>query len=255
MDILDVLVLGIVEGITEFLPISSTAHMMMFQDILGIETNSFVTTFIIVTQLGAMMSVVGIAVRAFRSDSSYGITTGIALIPAVFVGVLVYPFVKQVLLSHVLVSLIAMGVGGIVLVVFERLWKKQGSSIEKSVTKKQAFLVGLFQVLAFVPGVSRSAVTIIGGMVSGLSRHSATLFAFIIAIPTMFGASVYDLSQSVFHFSTYEFGLLVVGFGVSWAVAHVAVSWFLRFVQTTSLEWFGWYRIVFALVGMVFLVA
>ncbi|MCF7831721.1 MAG: undecaprenyl-diphosphate phosphatase [Candidatus Pacebacteria bacterium] len=251
MNIIDAVILGIVGGITEFLPISSTAHIILVQNFLGIPAASFVTTFAIIIQLGAMMSVIGLVVKAFLEDKKNIIGTIVAMIPTIFVGILVYPLVKHIFLSHAGISIVAMGVGGVFLIVFERLWKNKETNTEDKITKKQAFIVGCFQVLSFIPGVSRSAATIVGGMVSGLSRYSATLFSFVIALPTMLAASVYDLSQSSFGFSSQEWGILTVGFLVSWVIAHVVVRWFLRFVQTTTLEIFGWYRVVFAIVAFV----
>lgn len=250
MNIIDAVILGIIGGITEFLPISSTAHIILVQNFLGIPVTSFVTTFAIVIQLGAMMSVVGLVVKAFLEDKKYITGTIIAMIPTIFVGILVYPVVKNILLSHSMISVIAMGAGGVFLIVFERLWKNKKIHAEGSITKKQSFIVGCFQVLSFIPGVSRSASTIVGGMASGMSRYSAALFAFVIALPTMLAASVYDLSQSSLGFSSQEWGILTVGFLISWIFAHIVVRWFLRFVQTTTLELFGWYRIAFALVAL-----
>jgi len=253
MNIVDALVLGVIEGITEFLPISSTAHLMFAQNFLGIQITSFVTTFSIVIQLGAMMAVMHLARQAFLRDKTYITKTMIAMTPTIVMGILLYPIVKHIFLSHIMIPIIAMGVGGIILVLFERFWKNKNKEENKFITNKQAFIIGLFQVIAFIPGVSRSATTIIGGMASGLSRYSATLFAFIIAIPTMFAASVYDLSKSALEFSLPEWGLILIGFITAWIVAHIVVRWFLHFVQTTTLEIFGWYRIIFAIVGMLLL--
>ncbi len=250
MNIIDAVILGIVGGITEFLPISSTAHIILVQNFLGIPATSFVTTFAIVIQLGAMMSVIGLVVKVFLEDKKNIIGIIVAMIPTIFVGILVYPLVKHIFLSHAGISIIAMGVGGVLLIAFERLWKGKETNTEGGITKKQAFVVGCFQVLSFIPGVSRSAVTIVGGMVSGLSRYSATVFSFVIALPTMLAASVYDLSRSSLGFSLQEWGILTLGFLVSWVVAYVVVRWFLRFVQTTTLEIFGWYRVAFAIFGL-----
>ncbi|PIR87134.1 MAG: undecaprenyl-diphosphatase UppP [Candidatus Harrisonbacteria bacterium CG10_big_fil_rev_8_21_14_0_10_49_15] len=255
MGVLDAVILGIVEGVTEFLPISSTGHLMLTAHALALPTTEFLKTFEIVIQLGAILAVVVLYWRTLLFSRRVFWRVAAAFVPTALVGLLLYPFIKEVLLGSNLVVLWALALGGLALIVFE-LWHTEPEeavvAVEK-MTYRQAVTIGLFQSLAVVPGVSRAAATIVGGLVMGLRRQAIVEFSFLLAVPTMLAASGLDLLETGGGFSSGQFGLLGIGFLISFVVALGVVRWLLRFIQSHTFIGFGAYRIALAVLFALFL--
>ena len=253
MSYLQALVIGIVEGITEFLPISSTAHMILTGRLLGLGDSEFVKSFEIIIQLGAILSVVALFWRKLR-DVEVLKKAIIAFIPTGVVGLTVYKVVKGYLLGNLWIVLGALLLGGVALILFDRRPPDTEERIDFStISYRTAVLIGLAQCVAMIPGVSRSAATIVGGSLLGVPRRTIVEFSFLLAIPTMGAATGYELlkgyDQMVGHFD-----VLAIGFVVSFVTALLAIKSFLNFVKRRSFAAFGWYRIVLAVAyGVVFL--
>ena len=245
MSIYYAILLGIVEGITEFLPISSTAHLILTSHLLGIEELAFVKSFEIIIQLGAILSVV---VLYWRKLLNWDVLTktAVAFVPTGVLGLTVYKAVKSYLLGNLHVVLVSLLVGGIVLILFERLRPSTDGEVDFSeITYRRALLIGLFQSVAMIPGVSRSAATIVGGSIIGVPKRTIVEFSFILAVPTMAAATGYELLKGYKDINGH-FDLLGVGFVVAFITAILAVKSFLGYVKKHSFAAFGWYRIVLA---------
>lgn len=249
MTILDSAILGVVEGITEFLPVSSTGHLILAGELLGLPSTEFLKSFEIAIQLGAIMAVV---LLYWRSFLDLGILKRIlaAFIPTAVIGLLLHDLAKQYLLGNVTVVLVALAVGGIALIVFELLHKEKEEAMQdvRSITYKQAVVVGIFQAIAIIPGVSRSAATIVGGLVMGIGRVAIVEFSFLLAVPVMAAATGLDLLKSAGTFSSADFTNLAVGFVVSFVVALISIRFLLQYVRKHTFIPFGIYRILAALV-------
>lgn len=253
MDIFHAIILGIVEGITEFLPISSTGHLILTSKLLGLSEDSFTKSFDIIIQLGAIAAVVVLYWKKVIGDIDLCKKVLVGFIPTAILGLVFYKVVKG-LQGDVGVVAWALILGGIILIVFE-LWqsKKNISSPEtEELTYKQAVLIGVFQSIAFIPGVSRSAATIIGGQLIGLGRKAIVEFSFLLAVPTMLAATSLDIVRQANSFTSENIGLLLIGFIVSFLVAWAAIKTFLSYIQNHSFIVFGVYRII---VGIIFLIA
>ncbi|MBX4187820.1 MAG: undecaprenyl-diphosphate phosphatase [Candidatus Doudnabacteria bacterium] len=248
MNILHTIILGVVEGITEFLPISSTGHLILSAKILGIQNSEFLKTFEIFIQLGAICSVIFLYWRRIMKNIGLAKKIAVAFLPTAVLGLAAYPFIKRYLLNNAPVVLWSLFLGGIAIYLLEKYFEgKKGGTVKlEEMTYQQAVLVGLAQSVALIPGVSRAATTILGGMFIGLDRKSIVEFSFMLAIPTMAAASGLDLVQSASSFNTTEFLMLAVGFFVSFVVALAAVKWLLRYIETHNFISFGIYRIVVA---------
>jgi undecaprenyl-diphosphatase len=250
MTFLDALLLGIVEGLTEFLPISSTGHMMITSKLLGLGEGEFVRTFEICIQFGAIFSVVVLYWRSFFQDREVLMRVVVAFIPTGVLGFLMYKVVKEVFLkeSRLPIVLWAFAIGGVVLIVFETLHgeRRNARSGLRNISYVQAVVIGVFQALAMIPGVSRSASTVVGGLTMGVDRKTAVEFSFLLAVPTMLVATGYDLYKNGAEFSTEHWQLLAVGLVVSFVVAMLTVAFLLRFVKTHTFAPFGVYRILAA---------
>jgi undecaprenyl-diphosphatase len=247
MSVFEALILGIIEGITEFLPISSTAHLILAGRVLGHAESSFAKSFDIIIQFGAILSVVVLYWKKFwHWDVLKKLV--IAFIPTGIIGLTVYKVLKEHLYENVTVILAALVIGGIGLIIFDRSQRPSQEEIDFSeITYGRALLIGLFQAIAIVPGVSRSAATIVGGSMIGISKRTIVEFSFMLAVPTMLAATVYDLYKSQDALSG-NYGALAVGFVVSFVTAIVAIKSFLAFIKKRSFAAFGWYRIVLAIV-------
>ena len=247
MTLLDSILLGALEGFTEFLPISSTGHLILASELLGLPSTEFLKSFQIAVQLGAIAAVVILYWRSFL-DIGMLKKLFVAFLPTGLVGFLVYPFVKGYLLGNSMVVVISLFVGGIALIVFELLHKEREDAPldAKSITYKQAILVGLFQSIAIIPGVSRSAATIVGGLLAGMRRISIVEFSFLLAVPTMVAATGYDLLKSAHTFAPADIQFMAAGFVVSLVVALVSMKFLLRIVKRYTFIPFGVYRIVIA---------
>jgi undecaprenyl-diphosphatase len=246
MSLLHALILGIVEGITEFLPISSTAHMILTAELLRLEDSPFVRSFEIIIQLGAILAVVLLFWRRLWNVPLLT-KAAVAFLPTGVVGLTVYRVVKDHLLGNVRVVLASLLVGGVVLILFDRRWQRDDDDVVDldAISYGQAFAIGLCQCLAMIPGVSRSAATIVGGTLLGVPKRTVVEFSFILAIPTMSAATGYDLLKSWRDLGG-NGAALALGFVVSFGTAVLAVKGFLAFLQRRGFAAFGWYRIVLA---------
>lgn len=262
LDLLKVVVLGIVEGITEFLPISSTGHLIVATAILQPNFSPALNnTFEIFIQLGAVIAVVLyywrdlwswlMRARTEPEARRFWIGLMVAVIPAGIVGFLLRDFIKMVLFTPVVVA-IALIAGGVILIWIERRLSQQPQTPpdapHSALTYRQAALIGIAQVAALIPGVSRSAASIIGGMLVGLPRKDATRFSFYLAIPTLGGATILDLLLSLDEIQPNDLLYLVVGTITAGVVAWVAIGWLLRYVARSTFTAFGYYRIAAGLV-------
>jgi undecaprenyl-diphosphatase len=247
MTLLQALILGIVEGITEFLPISSTAHLILASRVLHLAESEFVKSFQIIIQLGAILSVVVLYWTKFwHWDVLKKLV--VAFIPTGVIGLTVYKAVKGYLLGNLTVVLLSLLIGGIALVLFERFPRQDREEVDFSeITYRRALLIGLFQAIAIVPGVSRSAATIVGGSLLGISKRTIVEFSFMLAVPTMLAASGLELLKNRAALSG-NGALLAVGFVVSFLTAIAAIKSFLGYIKKRDFSAFGWYRIVLAVV-------
>ncbi len=244
-------VLGVVEGLTEFLPVSSTGHLILASHLLGVGQSDFQKTFEIVIQLGAIMAVVLLYWKSLL-DIEVLKRLVIGFIPTGVIGLALYKVVKRYLLASETLVLWSLAIGGIVLIAFE-LWQRRRAFAHddredvKRITYKQAFVIGLFQSIAIIPGVSRSAATIVGGMVQGIDRKTTVKFSFLLAVPTMLAATGLDLLKNAKSFAHADATALAIGLAVSFIVALGAIRFFLAFVRTRTFMPFGIYRVVAAL--------
>jgi undecaprenyl-diphosphatase len=258
---LEAVILGIVEGITEFLPVSSTGHLILAGDLLGF-TGDVAKTFEVFIQLGAILAVVWLY-RDKLSSSIKGIGTEktnrfllnlvIAFLPAAFLGFLVHSFIKHLLFNPVTVA-IALIVGGIAIYIIEKVVKKSVVKDVDDVSFKQAMGIGIAQTLSLFPGISRAGATIMGAMCFGLERKAATEFSFFLAIPTMFAATSYDLLKNLNNLSMNDLPAFAVGFLVSFFTAFLVIKAFLGFVTRHNFNAFAVYRIVFGAVVLFYYV-
>lgn len=252
MTFLHAIALGIIEGITEFLPISSTAHLMIANRLFHLPLTNFITTFDIVIQLGAILAVVVLYLRRLLVNGSTFTKILIAFLPTAVVGLVLYPLVKHNLLGNLRVAAYALLLGGIIMIMFEYL--RTTPKKEKSISYLRAFWIGLFQSLAIIPGVSRAGATIIGGQALGVERKTIVEFSFLLAIPTMAAASGLDILKSNLTFTSTQWLLLLVGFVCAFLTALLAVRFFLRYIEKHSFTAFGWYRIIIGLLILFLLV-
>lgn len=253
-DLLKALILGIVEGITEFLPVSSTGHLILVNQFISF-SESFTKQFDIIIQLGAILAVVVVfrnrllPLQGGEKNSSRAQVfdlwkkTIIGVFPALVVGALFHKKIEELLFNPTTVS-IALVVGGIVLIFMEQRKPKETIHSVASIDYKTAFFIGLIQCLAMIPGTSRSAATIIGAMMLGCSRVAAVEFSFFLAIPTMIAASGYSLLKAGFAMSSSEMIILAVGFAVSFSVAWFVITGFMNFISKRDFKPFGYYRIL-----------
>lgn len=252
MTLFDAALLGVVEGIAEFLPISSTGHLILASHLLGLAQTSLLHTFEIAIQLGAILAVVVLYwPRLLEIELLKKLA--IAFVPTALVGFLVYPFFKDALSGNMQVVVWALLIGGIALIAFDYLKREEEGAIE-SLTYAQCALLGLCQAIAIIPGVSRSAATIIGGELLGLRRVAVVEFSFLLAIPTMAAATGYDIYKQAHAFSSGDLLVLVVGCATAFVVALISIRWLLSFVRTRGFAVFGIYRIVLALAFLVFVI-
>ncbi len=246
------LILSIIEGITEFLPVSSTGHLILAGMLLGIPSTYAVKSFELFIQLGAISAVVVLYARTILSNIRLWKVLAIAFLPTGIIGLTLYKLIKSVLLGNPLITVAALGIGGVLLIVFEK-WhpaaKKSDPPPMDLATMRpvQAILIGLGQSVAMIPGVSRSAATIITGMLTGLSRTQAVEFSFLLAIPTMAFATGYDLLKTADQLSFQDMPVFAVGFVGAFITALITIRWFLHYIAHHTFVLFGIYRIAVAI--------
>jgi undecaprenyl-diphosphatase len=249
MNPLDAAIMGVVEGLTEFLPISSTGHLIITSRLLRLEETSFQKTFKVVIQFGAILAVVVLYWRELLVNWRVMLRVAVAFVPTAVIGALLYDRVRD-LLDNLEVTLWALVIGGNVLVLFEVLHGERKEAITgiENMTWWQAFLIGVAQAVALIPGVSRSAATVLGGLAVGLKRQTVVEFSFLLAVPTIAAASGRSLVKDgqLVTMTAEEVLFLCIGLVVSFVVAYATIRLFLRFVQTHTFIWFGVYRIVAA---------
>ena len=254
MDIIQSIILGIVEGLTEFLPISSTAHLIITAKLLAISQTEFAKSFTIAIQLGAILAVVFLYWKRFLKNWDYLKKIIVAFLPTAVAGFIFYRIIKNFLMGSFLVIALALLIGGIIIIIFEAgKGKRTADNGSDLITYRKAFLIGLCQSVAIIPGVSRAAATIIGGLSLKLSRRAIVEFSFLLAVPTMLAATGYDLIKTGFSFSCQELGALLVGFFISFFAALAGVKFFLKFITKYNFFYFGVYRIILGLGILVWL--
>jgi len=255
MTITESIIIAIVEGITEFIPISSTGHMIITQKLMQMPEDAFTKVFTIAIQLGAILAVVVLYYKKFFNFSQWQFYAklAIAVLPALFFGFLFSKKIDDLLDSSLTVA-ISMLVGGIILVFIDKAFNNPVVHNEKEVSFTKAFIIGIWQCLAMVPGVSRSAASIIGGMQQKLTRSAAAEFSFFLAVPTMLAATVYKLYKHTKEngaFTSEEIKLLGIGNVVAFIVALLAIKFFITFLKKYGFRVWGIYRII---VGIALLV-
>jgi undecaprenyl-diphosphatase len=240
---IDSIILGIIEGLTEFLPVSSTGHLILASTALGLEHTEFLKTFQISIQLGAIAAILFQFPRSFI-DREILKRIAIAFVPTMAVGLVAYDFVRGTLFGNETVVVVTLILGGIIMILFDRWKRPEAEGDVRSISMKQAALIGVFQSCAMVPGVSRSGATVIGGLSLGIPRTAIVEFSFLLAVPTMLAATALDILKTPASLSSEELTFLAIGFLTAFLVAAITVRWFLGFIRTSSFTSFGVYRIV-----------
>ncbi|MDF2450456.1 MAG: undecaprenol kinase bacitracin resistance protein [Bacteroidota bacterium] len=251
MSYLEALILAIIEGLTEFLPVSSTGHMILASSLMNMDDPHFAETFEIVIQLGAILAVLFLYIKRFFVSVKIYLKLFVAFLPTGIIGLLAYKTIKLYLFNPYVVS-ISLIFGGIVLILLDK-WGSQKTSQYKEIEDisfKDALKIGFIQCFSMVPGISRSAATIFGGIFSGFNRQQAAEFSFLLAIPTMFAASGYDLLKEKDNIHSNDIIILVFGALVAFIVAFIAVKAFVSFLTRYGFKHFGYYRII---LGVLFL--
>ena len=251
MSTIQAIIIAIVEGLTEFLPVSSTGHMILASTLMGIHEDAFVKTFEIAIQLGAILAIIMLYAKRFLQGLTIYYKLFVAFLPTAVIGFLAYDFIKMYLFNPIVVAT-SLIIGGIILILLDKkvVARESKTDVLENIDYKHAFFIGLIQCFSMIPGVSRAAATIIGGVFNGLDKKQATEFSFLLAVPTMFAATGYDLLKTPLTFTQTEIGLLAIGLVVAFITAWMAVKVFLKLVEKYGFKHFGYYRII---IGVVFL--
>ena len=255
MSLIEAIILAIVEGITEFLPVSSTGHMIIASSLMGIAEDNFTKTFTVAIQFGAILSVVALYWKRFFQSFDFYKKLFVAFIPAIVIGKLLDDFIDSIL-GNVYVVAYMLLLGGVFLLFIDVFIKEHSGERSDKISYKTAFRIGLFQCIAMIPGVSRSAATIIGGMLQKLNRKDAAEFSFFLAVPTMFAATTYKLYKfykTGINVEPQQVNLLIVGNVVAFIVAFIAIKSFIGFLTKHGLQVFGYYRIAVGILIIVLL--
>jgi undecaprenyl-diphosphatase len=252
MSLFQAVIIAIVEGITEYLPISSTGHMIITSSLMGIEKDEFTKLFEVAIQLGAILAVVVLYWKKFFDFGrwQFYLKLIIAVIPALILGKFFSDKIDAMLESPTIVA-VSLLLGGVILLFIDRIFTLNKIDREEEISNKKAFIIGIWQCLAMIPGVSRSASSIIGGMQQKLSRRMAAEFSFYLAVPTMCAATGYKLMKGYKSFTSEHIRLLVVGNIVAFIVAIIAIKFFIGFLQKHGFRLFGWYRIIAGIILLV----
>jgi undecaprenyl-diphosphatase len=257
MSFTEALVLAIVEGLTEFLPVSSTGHMIVASALMGMKITPFVKLYTVAIQLGAILSVVVLYYRRFFKSVDFYVKLFVAFIPCVVAGILFSDRIDQ-LLENVMGVAIALLAGGIILLMVDKWFAVNERRESTPITNRSAFIIGIYQCLALFPGVSRSAATIIGGLSQKMNRKNAAEFSFFLAVPTMFAATakkLLDFYKEGIVLEEGEASLLLAGNVIAFIVALIAIRSFISFLTRRGFRWFGWYRIIVGATLIIFFLA
>jgi undecaprenyl-diphosphatase len=251
MTIVQSIILAIIEGITEFLPVSSTGHMILASSVMKMQETDFAKTFEIVIQLGAIMAVFALYWKRFFVSFDIYLKLAVAFIPTGILGFLAYKTIKHYLFNPITVST-SLIIGGVILILLDKWTEKKESKYKaiEDVSFRDAAMIGLFQCVSMIPGVSRAAATIFGGIYSGFNRKQAAEFSFLLAIPTMLAASGYDLFKNRDTIHKDGLSIILIGAAVAFLVAIFAVKAFVSFLTKRGFKFFGYYRIA---LGIIFL--
>jgi len=257
MTIVQSIIIGIVEGITEFIPISSTGHMIIAEKLLKLDDSAFNTVFTVAIQLGAILSVVVLYRKKFFDFSrwQFYVKLAVAVVPALILGFLFSSKIDDLLESSTIVA-ISMLAGGIVLLFIDNAFKNPIVHNEKEVTYAKGFIIGIWQCIAMIPGVSRSAASIIGGMQQTLTRSAAAEFSFFLAVPTMLAATVYKIYKYIKEngaFTSSQIKILTVGNIVAFVVALVAIKFFITILKKYGFRMWGIYRVIVGIALLIML--
>ncbi len=254
MSYLHAIILGIIEGITEFLPISSTGHMIITSSIMGIHDDNFTKAFEVIIQFGAILSVLALYWRRFLPNWSFYKKLFVAFLPTAIIGFIFKDVVNQ-LLGSVQIVAWSLIMGGVILVWADRIFAHLTAVGRKTtdLTYMDSVKLGLFQSIAMIPGVSRSAATIMGGLTLGMNKKEAAEFSFFLAVPTMAAATAYKLLKIYKDIDTQQIGLLLTGCAVAFVVAMLAIKFFIGIVARYGFRGFGYYRIILGIIILVML--
>ncbi len=252
MTVIQAIVIAIVQGITEFLPISSTGHMIITQNLLGIPSTDFVKAFTVNIQFGSILSVIVLYWKRFFQSWNFYSKLAMGCLPLIIAFLLESQIDRM--LENVSIVAGAMLVGGVFLIFVDK-WFDKPENEKTKLTYKKAFIIGLFQIIAVIPGVSRSAATIIGGMSQKLTRKNAAEFSFFLAIPTMFAASALKLFENYKTITPDNITILVIGNIVSFIVAMIAIKAFITFLTKHGFKVFGYYRIIVGLILIILILS
>jgi undecaprenyl-diphosphatase len=253
MTALEAIILGIIEGLTEFLPVSSTGHMIIASSLMGIAADPFVKLFTVGIQLGAILSVIVLYWKRFFQSFEFYFKLVVAFIPAAVIGFLFNDKIDE-LLERVDVVGYMLLIGGVFFLFVDRIFQKNESTPAHNITYPTAFKIGMFQIIAMIPGVSRSAATIIGGLTQKLDKKTAAEFSFFLAVPTMFAATGYKLFKYIYEggtFQSHEISMFALGNIVAFVVAIIAIKSFISFLTQYGFKIFGYYRIIIGLVILI----
>lgn len=253
---LKALILSIVQGLTEFIPVSSSGHLIVFGNYLNFQNNDG-NLFEIVIQLASILAVciyfrkklinVLFTIHNNKESRSFAYKFIIAFLPCAFVGLFLYKFIKTYLQNDIVVA-ISLIIGGVILLVLDRYIKKPKYNNIDSITNKSALKIGIYQIFSMIPGVSRSGSTIVGGLLSGLSRKTAVEFSFILAIPTILSATLFNLYKNIDKLTTDNIGVLIFGFIVTFIISMGVIKLLLNYISKHSFNIFGYYRIILGIV-------
>ena len=257
MSFLEAIILAIIEGLTEFLPVSSTGHMIIASTFMGNASDSFVKLFTVAIQFGAILSVVLVYFKKFIKSINFYVLLFVAFLPTGIIGLSLKGYVDA-LLEEVVVVAISLLIGGMVLLFVDKYFAKNELEGTDVVSYKTAFIIGVIQSIAMIPGVSRSAATIIGGMSQKLTRKAAAEFSFFLAVPTMFAATVksmWDEKELLIESSNNELVILLIGNIIAFIVAYFAIKSFISFLNKNGFKVFGYYRIILGGLILILMVA
>lgn len=248
MNIFQTLILSAVEGLTEFLPISSTGHLVLVAKLISVSQSGFTKSFDISIQSGAILAAV-ILYWKVLIENKVAKRVLLSFIPTGIVGFLAYKIIKDSFLGNINLTLISLAVGGLVIIFFEKYFENHRGKLQiRQMSPTKFIVLGFIQSISVIPGVSRAAATIIGGEALGLDRKNAVEFSFMLAIPTLLAATGYDLLKNINQFNLNEVRVLILGFTGSFITAYLTIKWFLKFVKNSNLTGFGIYRIIAALI-------